>query len=403
MFNNLLLSSEKTYFSDTFEPFAIWGTVAIFGAILVALILAFIIKREIFASLLKKLLFSFIIYALVLGIFLLVLEILKKYDSDYLDENWVNKDIITKVFLPLLITAIISLCSAITLFIVSKKAPNKTRVFSLVSGLAILISVVVSAVLIYTFYADNIVGDGYYTDENYGNLNNIALYLSTALLVGVSIALALLLGKADDKPFDTKCIAIAGVCVSLSFALSYIKLFELPYGGSITLFSMLPVMLFSYIYGIKKGLIVGVLYGILQAIQDPFIVHPAQFLLDYPVAFAMLGYAGSIKNVKSLNSKPRLKFTLSAIIAGFLRWISHVFSGVFAFGAYALDAVGKSEGIFSVLAPANNPTANFWIYSTVYNTYVFIDLILVIVAGVLLFSSKAFRKEVDKLNGEKLK
>ena len=215
--------------------------------------------------------------------------------------------------------------------------------------------------------------------------------------------MALLLGKSDDKPFDTKCIAIAGVCVSLSFALSYIKLFELPYGGSITLFSMLPVMLFSYIYGIKKGLIVGVLYGILQAIQDPFIVHPAQFLLDYPVAFAMLGYAGSIKNVNSLNSKPRLKFTLSAIIAGFLRWISHVFSGVFAFGAYALDAVGKSEGIFSVLAPANNPTANFWIYSTVYNTYVFIDLILVIVAGVLLFSSKAFRKEVDKLNGEKLK
>ena len=403
MFNNLLLSSEKTYFSDTFEPFAIWGTVTIFGAIVVALILAFIIKREIFASLLKKLLFSFIIYALALGIFLLVLEILKKYDSDYLDENWVNKDIITKVFLPLLITAIISLCSAITLFIVSKKAPNKTRVFSLVSGLVILISVVVSAVLIYTFYADNIVGDGYYTDENYGNLNNIALYLSTALLVGVSIALALLLGKSDDKPFDTKCIAIAGVCVSLSFALSYIKLFELPYGGSITLFSMLPVMLFSYIYGIKKGLIVGVLYGILQAIQDPFIVHPAQFLLDYPVAFAMLGYAGSIKNVNSLNSKPRLKFTLSAIIAGFLRWISHVFSGVFAFGAYALDAVGKSEGIFSVLAPANNPTANFWIYSTVYNTYVFIDLILVIVAGVLLFSSKAFRKEVDKLNGEKLK
>ncbi|MBR2384770.1 MAG: energy-coupled thiamine transporter ThiT, partial [Clostridia bacterium] len=70
------------------------------------------------------------------------------------------------------------------------------------------------------------------------------------------------------------------MCVALSFALSYIKLFEMPQGGSVTLFSMLPIMLFSYIYGMKKGLLVGVIYGLLQAVQDPYIIHPAQFLLD---------------------------------------------------------------------------------------------------------------------------
>ena len=187
------------------------------------------------------------------------------------------------------------------------------------------------------------------------------------------------------------------IMVALSAVLSVIPLFEMPYGGSITLFSMLPIMLFSYIYGIKKGLIVGVLYGILQAVQDPFIVHPAQFLLDYPVAFAMMGYAGSLTSINKLNNKPRLKFTLSAIIAGFMRWVSHVLSGVFAFGAYALDASYKAEGIFSVLAPFENATANFWIYSTIYNGYVFVDLLLVVIAGLLLFSSKGFKNEVEKI------
>ncbi|MBE7086699.1 MAG: ECF transporter S component [Clostridiales bacterium] len=200
--------------------------------------------------------------------------------------------------------------------------------------------------------------------------------------------------------FDTKCIATAGVCVALSFALSYVKIFELPYGGSITLFSMFPVMLFAYVYGIKKGLVVGLLYGMLQAIQDPFIVHPAQFLLDYPIAFAMLGFAGCLSGFNFLKDKPRLKFTLSAAIAGVLRWVCHVFSGVFAFGAYALDAIDKSEGIFSVLAPAATPTANFWLYSTIYNGYVFVDLILVIAVGLALFSSKGFTRQVEMLNPE---
>ena len=396
MFYNLL-SNEKVYFSDTFEPFAIWGTVAVVLALIVAWLLVFLFKKEISGKVAKNMLIGLVIYSLVLGIFLLVLEICKKYDGDYLDKNWVNKDIINFVFLPLLITAVLSLISTITLFFVSKKKPNLFRPFAIAVSLIITCSVIVSVVLIYLFYANNIVGDGYYTDEEYGNLNNLALYLSVALLIAISVILAFVLGKNDKGQFDTKCIAIAGVCVSLSFALSYIKLFELPYGGSITLFSMLPIMLFSYIYGMKKGLIVGVLYGILQAIQDPFIVHPAQFLLDYPIAFAMMGYAGSLTSLSALENKPRLKFTLSALIAGFLRWVCHVLSGVFAFGAYALDAAYDAEGIFSVIAPFENAISNFWAYSTIYNCYVFIDVLLVVVAGILLFSSKAFNNEIGKI------
>ena len=135
-------------------------------------------------------------------------------------------------------------------------------------------------------------------------------------------------------------------------------------------------------------------HRILQAIQDPFIIHPAQFLLDYPIAFAMMGFAGSLTGFKVLDKRPQIKFCVSAIIGGTLRYICHVLSGVFAFGAWTLDAMYKGEGIFAYRAPASDAMTNFWIYSLAYNSYVFIDILLVIVAGVFLFSSKSFRKEM---------
>ena len=177
--------------------------------------------------------------------------------------------------------------------------------------------------------------------------------------------------------FDTKAIAFSGVSVALSFVLSYIKLWEMPQGGSITLVSMLPIMIFAYVHGSKKGVFVGAVYGLLQAIQDPWLIHPAQFILDYPIAFAMVGFCGLFGRVKALEKLPQLKFALGAVICGVLRFVSHVLSGVFAFGAYAVDQ-GK----------------NLWAYSLAYNSFVFVDIALVIVAGVLVFSSKAFQKTV---------
>lgn len=397
MINNLL-STNPVYFADLFEPFAIWGTTIILAGLIISAIILYFTNRTRFSKAIKYMIIGFIIYALILGILLLIFEIAKKYNSSYLEDNYVNKDVVKLVFIPLLSTALISLIYVASSIIIFNKKPNIFKRFSIIGGIIITLAVCVSLICIYKFYAENIVGDGYYTDENYGNLNSLALYVSTAVIVLITILGAFIFGKGDTKPFDAKCISFAGVCVALSFTLSYIKLFELPYGGSVTLFSMFPVMLFSYVYGIKKGVIVGLLYGILQAVQDPFIVHPAQFLLDYPIAFSMMGFAGLLSSANVLSNKPRLKFTLSVVIAGAFRWISHVLSGVFAFGAYTLDAISKSEGIFSLLAPSKNTMTNFWIYSTIYNGYVFIDVVLVIVAGILLFSSKGFKREIEKIS-----
>jgi thiamine transporter len=141
-------------------------------------------------------------------------------------------------------------------------------------------------------------------------------------------------------------------------------------------------MIFSYIYGTKKGLLVGFLYGVLQAVQDPWLIHPAQFLLDYPIAFSMVCFAGTLTDLKVLNKLPQVKFGISAIIAGSLRFFCHILSGVFAFGAYAVDS----------------GATNFWSYSLIYNLYVFIDIALVVFAGCIILSSKAFNKEIEKFN-----
>ena len=120
---------------------------------------------------------------------------------------------------------------------------------------------------------------------------------------------------------------IAGICVAMSFVLSYIKLFSAPQGGSVTLASMLPIMLYAYLYGTKRGLLVGLVYGLLQFIQKPEISHWAQVVLDYPVAFAVIGLAGISKHIPA----GIFKLPIGTVIGGVARWIVHTVSGFLFF------------------------------------------------------------------------
>ncbi len=227
----------------------------------------------------------------------------------------------------------------------------------------------------------------YFTSGNAENNNdaeitkteNIALCLS---LVGIALVIALIAifcGRGEKKEFDTKSISYAAVCIAMSFALSYIKLWPMPQGGSVTLASLLPLMLYSYMFGVRKGVYAGLVYGVLQAVQDPWLIHPAQFLLDYPVAFAAIGVTGMFARVKKLEKVPQVQFALGAIVASVLRFASHVLSGVFAFSEYStLD--------------------NVWIYSMGYNAFVFVDIAIVIAVGVIVFCSPSIVKQARKFH-----
>ncbi len=204
------------------------------------------------------------------------------------------------------------------------------------------------------------------------SVNQLALYLCSAGLVAAILLLTFLLGRNEKKGFDSHVIAYASICIALSFALSYLKLWDMPQGGAVTFASLLPLMIFSHLFGVKKGVFAGLIYGILQTVQDPWLIHPAQFLLDYPIAFAAIGLSGMFRSVRVFQNKPQIRFALGAVIAAIFRYTAHILSGVFAFSEYA---------------GGQNP----WVYSLGYNAFVFVDIAIVIIAGVLLFSSASFQ------------
>lgn len=207
---------------------------------------------------------------------------------------------------------------------------------------------------------------------------NIILYCCAVGVIALIALLALAFGRGEKKGFDSKSVAYAGVCIAMSFALSYIKFFEMPQGGSLTLASLLPLMIYSYMFGVRKGVIAGFAYGILQAVQGIWFIHPAQFLLDYPVAFCAIGLAGMFSRVKALDKLPQIKFALGAIVASALRFFSHVLAGAYAFSEYST---------------MENP----WIYSLAYNSFVFADIAIAIGVGIVVFSAKSFLSEVKRI------
>ncbi len=151
-----------------------------------------------------------------------------------------------------------------------------------------------------------------------------------------------------------------GVAVALAALLNFITLFRMPQGGKISL-EMLPILIVAIRWGGIPGLITGFVYGLLQLILDPYIVHPAQVFLDYPFAYMLVGLAGFIpvKLEKNNMMKAYRNILLAVLLGGFGRFISHLLSGVIFFGQYAPE--GQSP----------------WLYSSIYNASYIIPSILV--------------------------
>lgn len=120
---------------------------------------------------------------------------------------------------------------------------------------------------------------------------------TTWLILGVLAALGLILLAAarSAKKWNARMLAYGALSIALSFVLSYIRLFRMPQGGSITPGSMLPLLLFSAAFGAGPGVVAGLAYGLLQYLQGGDFLNVWQFLLDYPIAFAALGLAGAYR------------------------------------------------------------------------------------------------------------
>ena len=182
----------------------------------------------------------------------------------------------------------------------------------------------------------------------------------------------------------TRILVEGAVMLALATALSYIRIYKLPWGGSITLFSMLPIVLFSIRRGLKVGLAVSFLFSLIQFFQGigdglfgwgltPFMLI-ACILLDYIIAFTVLGLGGLFRKKKTAG------WIGGIVIAIALRFVMHFLSGVVIW-----ESFGELWEGFS--------TDSTVLYSLLYNgSYMLPELVITTVVAVILLNIPHVRK-----------
>ncbi|MCS7172613.1 MAG: energy-coupled thiamine transporter ThiT [Armatimonadetes bacterium] len=135
----------------------------------------------------------------------------------------------------------------------------------------------------------------------------------------------------------SRWMAEVAVAVALSATLGMLKVYQLPQGGSITAGSMVPVYSVALRWGAGRGILAGVLTGLVNFLLEPVFLHPLQFLLDYPVAFGVLGLAGLLRSIP----------WLGVVVGGAGRFCAHFLSGIVFFNQYAPR--GMSPVVYSAL------------------------------------------------------
>lgn len=279
-------------------------------------------------------------------------------------------DMQAKLFYPILATLITVVAGAIAMLVSSLFNDKAVKISFIVTAVAVLGCFIATMVLMAQYYGD-IAG-------KYPNANLVGMIVSAVVFMAIMVAMWFVGDKR--KMSDTRSIVYGAISIALSFALSYARIFKLPQGGSVTFASLLPLMIYCCMFGTRRGLIVCTIYGVLQALQDPYIIHPMQFLLDYPLAFGLIGVSGIFMEKGVFKDKKVVAFLLGGVIAVVLRYACHVCSGVFAFADYAdLDKYGTAIA-----------------YSLAYNSFAFVDMLIALVAGSVMFASKSFTALMQK-------
>ena len=167
---------------------------------------------------------------------------------------------------------------------------------------------------------------------------------------------------------NTRFIVEAGVSIALSFILSFVTLFKMPLGGSVTLCSRLPIVILSIRWGVKKGLLAAVIFGILNMMFGGYVIHPLQGILDYILSYSAIALAG----ISFGESKNKFSY-IPAIIISYI--ISGAFNIVSAF-VFFNDMTTASAAGFSSFLP----------YALAYNySFLAADCLILVIVFVLIF------------------
>lgn len=165
-------------------------------------------------------------------------------------------------------------------------------------------------------------------------------WIAVAVLAALGVML-LLIGRSYKK-WTAKTVAFAALAIALSFVLSCFRLYRMPQGGSVTPGSMLPIMLFAAAFGMGPGLLVGLVYGVLQYFQGGYFLNVWQFLLDYLLAYGALGLAGLARKLPekwglyAAMILAALGRALSATLAGYMFWDTALWPSLIYNGTYLI-------------------------------------------------------------------
>ena len=181
------------------------------------------------------------------------------------------------------------------------------------------------------------------------------------------------------KRNKTRAMVECALMIALGTVLAQIKIWQMPYGGSVTLVSCLPFILVSYRHGIKWGLGAGIVNGCLQMMTG-FWAPPAGtitalvacILLDYLLGFGVLGTASAFSKPFK-NKKAGVAFGIAMAMVG--RFLCSFLSGALLWGSYQ-SYYEWAEGM------------SVWMYSFIYNgSYMLPEMIITVVASLLIISA----------------
>ena len=148
--------------------------------------------------------------------------------------------------------------------------------------------------------------------------------------VAVIFMLLLLIMRTNKKTNDVSVLVKTSILLAVTFVLNQVTLFRMPHGGSITAFSMFALFLVSYLFGPRQGILAGLAYGLIDLVINPYVIHPVQLFMDYPLGFGAIGIGGLLSN------------TDFGMIKGYClgvlgRYLVVVISGIIFWGMYAAE------------------------------------------------------------------
>lgn len=156
-------------------------------------------------------------------------------------------------------------------------------------------------------------------------------------------------------------LTLGGIMIALSQVLSYVRIWQMPQGGVVTIGSMVPLLIFVLLAKPKAAFIASFAFGFLQfAIGGDFLLNPASIILDYILAFGILGVA-------TFFPKNTVGAMVGSTLAILLRYVCHVLSGYFIFYMYAPEGVSPLY------------------YSITYNSFLMVELAITLVFLAILY------------------